>query len=330
MTAALLNRLGHGLRASMRMRFDAAAFGLGASSVGALSAPLTRLLSDESGTFAWLVDLIAHWQWLYVVAGGVCAAILLRRRPAVLVLLATGLIGIGWSGATTRADSATPGSGPALTIATANLELGQASLDDLAHWIGGLGADLVVLQEVSKESARRIAQWQDYPHQLVTADEGPFGLAILSRTPLTGSEALESLQQPLRYRSFISWQGHRIGISAIHPMPPISPTYHQRRVEMLTEEAQWSQLVSAPSIVAGDLNSTPWSSALASVAPAGLLRATGLRPTWPAILPVIPIDHILINDAWQVVESGVGPNIGSDHRPAFAVLSLKAQAIHAE
>lgn len=323
MPSATLTSLGGGLRAVNRIRFDGATAALGASALGALTAPLTQLLPDQSGRLAWLVDLGAHWQWLYLIVGVVSSAMLLRRGARVRVALAAALIGLGWFSVSAPAESTSVDSRPRFTVVSANLNLGQADLDALTRWVGGLNADLLVLQEVTQASAQAIAQWKDYPYQLVTPEEGPFGLAVLSRHPLTDTESLESLEQSLRYRAFVSWQWHRVGISAIHPMPPIDPLHHVRRAQMLEEEARWVRSAASPSIVAGDLNASPWSSAVRAAAPAGLRRATGLQPTWPGMLPVIPIDHLLTNDAWQVVASGVGPGIGSDHRPVFAVLSLQ-------
>lgn len=330
MPPAILTRLGSGLRAANRIRFDGASFALGASSLGALAAIVTPMIPGQTGTLAWLVDLAAHWQWLYVIVGIVSGAMLLQRGSRLPVALVAVLVCTGWISASEPAPRAATTSLPHLTIASANLEVGKADLDALRRWADGRGADVLILQEVNEASARVIAQWTDYPYQLVTHEEGPFGLAVLSRHALTDTEMLESIEQPLRYRTFVSWQGQRVGISAIHPMPPISPMYHERRAQMLQEEARWASSVTSPSIVAGDLNATPWSSAMRGVVPEGFRRATGLQPTWPGILPVIPIDHILTSEAWQIITSGVGPGIGSDHRPVIAVLSLNRTATHGD
>ncbi|MGL1833494.1 endonuclease/exonuclease/phosphatase family protein [Rhodocyclaceae bacterium SMB388] len=109
------------------------------------------------------------------------------------------------------------------TVVSANLHLGRKDLDALHRWVDSISADVFVLQEVNGEAAETIKQWQDYPYQLVTPEEGPFGLAVLSRHPLGDTEALESIEQPLRHRTFVGWQDKQIALSAIHPMPPISP-----------------------------------------------------------------------------------------------------------
>jgi endonuclease/exonuclease/phosphatase (EEP) superfamily protein YafD len=77
--------------------------------------------------------------------------------------------------------------------------------------------------------------------------------------------------------------------------------------------------------VVGDLNATPWSSAFAGLAECGLRRAGSLRPTWPSLgggWIGIPIDHVLASRHWRVRDAGLGPGLGSDHRPLLARLVL--------
>lgn len=322
MPSTILTRLGSGLRAINRIRLDGARVALGASVLGSLSAIATTRLPDQSNTLAWLVDLATHWQWVYVIVGVVSGAMLLWRGSRVSVALAALLIGAGWLSASAPVPTSQVAMTPIFTVVSANLHVGRADLDALHRWTNSMSADVLVLQEVNGAAAEAIKQWQDYPHQLVTPEEGPFGLAVLSRHPLSDTEALESIEQPLRYRAFVAWQDDQIALSAIHPMPPISSLYHVRRAEMLEDESRWARSVEVPAIVAGDLNASPWSSAMRTVAYKGLNRATTLAPTWPSLLPVIPIDHVLTSAGWQVVKSGSGPNVGSDHRPVFAVLRL--------
>ena len=78
-----------------------------------------------------------------------------------------------------------------------------------------------------------------------------------------------------------------------------------------------------PTVVAGDLNATPWSPAFNELDDLGLRRATGLAPTWPSALhgiSGIPIDHVPASRHWRLVASGRGPDPGSDHRPVIARL----------
>lgn len=210
-----------------------------------------------------------------------------------------------------------------MTIVSANLHMDNGNLAALREWASRIDADLLVLQEVTHGSAKSLTKWHEYPHQVMTPDESPFGMAILSRLPIDDSEALETSEQPVRYRLRLRWGEAQFALSAVHPMPPISALYHERRTALLAEEAQWLASRSAPGILAGDFNASPWSVAMRELESRGLLLGGGARPTWPAVLPVIPIDHMALTSSdWTLVRHGVGPDVGSDHRPAYIILRL--------
>lgn len=76
-------------------------------------------------------------------------------------------------------------------------------------------------------------------------------------------------------------------------------------------------------IVAGDFNCTPWSPAIRRLR-TSLRSATRRARSWPARLPIVPIDHILYGGRLAVVEAGSwtagGARRASDHLPVVAVL----------
>jgi endonuclease/exonuclease/phosphatase family metal-dependent hydrolase len=81
--------------------------------------------------------------------------------------------------------------------------------------------------------------------------------------------------------------------------------------------------IDAPIIVAGDLNCTPWSQPYRALR--GRLRRAASPRSWPAAMPIVPLDHILFRGALRVVHAGVWrtPEMwrASDHAPVLAVLS---------
>lgn len=103
----------------------------------------------------------------------------------------------------------------------------------------------------------------------------------------------------------------------VHPPPPAKPQWHQLRNDLMSHLAREASLQSL--IVAGDFNATPWSAAMPRHS---LFRATSLQPTW---LGILPIDHIMTTRDWAAIDSGVGPDVGPDHRPVWArLVSLRA------
>ena len=83
-----------------------------------------------------------------------------------------------------------------------------------------------------------------------------------------------------------------------------------------------------PVIVAGDLNTTPWSHGFQRlIRPRGLRDSAvghGVQTTWNARrwVPRIPIDHVVVSPEVRVVARRVGPDVGSDHLPIEATLAV--------
>jgi endonuclease/exonuclease/phosphatase (EEP) superfamily protein YafD len=85
-------------------------------------------------------------------------------------------------------------------------------------------------------------------------------------------------------------------------------------------------------ILAGDLNLTPWSSALHRLdSSLGLERRDRAAFTWPARVlaldwpaPFLPLDHVYAGPGWRTLAAWTGPAIGATHRPL--VVDLEAVA----
>jgi endonuclease/exonuclease/phosphatase family metal-dependent hydrolase len=71
-------------------------------------------------------------------------------------------------------------------------------------------------------------------------------------------------------------------------------------------------------VIGGDMNNWGWP-LIAQVR--GFRRAVRRR-TWPAWRPHSQLDHLLVSDQVTVEAASVGPDLGSDHLPVRATLSL--------
>jgi endonuclease/exonuclease/phosphatase (EEP) superfamily protein YafD len=107
--------------------------------------------------------------------------------------------------------------------------------------------------------------------------------------------------------------------------PSRDPWLHEQQMADLIE---FIGRIPGPLILAGDLNTTPWSKtyrALRRVA--GLVPASTLRPTWPAwplAFPQVALDHIFVSSDLTVSAAGTGPAVGSDHLPIWAIVQRRA------
>ncbi|MDP2747467.1 endonuclease/exonuclease/phosphatase family protein [Pseudomonas sp.] len=288
--------------------------------LGLLLPLLSHLLADSAGTLAWLIDLASHWQWLFLLGLVVFAGLACCRDKRWAVLLLA--LPLPWLTASAPAPTGEP-QVQLFAVASANVHLDSRNTQGLATWLAQEKPDVVVLLEVSPAYAQGLRTLRDYPFQHIVAQDSPFGIAVLSRHPLQQVEVVEDAQGIAHIEAQLQWHGQPIGIIALHPMPPLSPQYHSVRNAKLAALATQAAASAIPTVLAGDLNATPWSSAFSGLAQLGLRRASGLAATWPAVLQGVlglPIDHVLVTPHWAVAARQVGPPLGSDHLPVLVRL----------
>ncbi len=89
--------------------------------------------------------------------------------------------------------------------------------------------------------------------------------------------------------------------------PSRDPWLHERQMSAL---AQFVRRIDGPVVLAGDLNTSPWSNAFRMLrAATGLAPASMLMPTWPAwplALPQVALDHIFVSPELAVAAAGTG------------------------
>ena len=86
---------------------------------------------------------------------------------------------------------------------------------------------------------------------------------------------------------------------------------------------------SEPTILLGDLNTTPWSHhfrrLLKQTRLLDSLRGHGVQGSWPSFLPAplrIPIDHVLHSPEVAITGRAIGPDANSDHLPVIVDFGL--------
>jgi endonuclease/exonuclease/phosphatase (EEP) superfamily protein YafD len=287
----------------------------------------SHLVAESTGTVAWLIDLASHWQWLFLpgLLLSVSTAAWTDKRWSVLLLASP----LPWLTASAQAPESAQ-HGEVLTVASANVNLGNRDTQPFADWLSAKQVDVVAVFEVSPKYARQLRTLADYPFRSIVPSDGSFGIALLSRHPILSLDVNHDSDGVAQIEARVRWRDQAVDVLAIHPMPPISPHFRVARDRKLDELTGTAFANGLPAIIAGDLNTTPWSSAFSGPTKHGFRRATGLTPTWPAAAPGmlgIPIDHVLVTPHWLVASSDVGPNLGSDHLPVLARLFLKGPVV---
>ncbi len=305
--------------------------GLAAACAAALLAPL-----------GWPFELFAHFRWQLGAAALVLllVAALLRRRGMVWLAAAALLsqaVPALW--AVSRANPAYAAGtcdGPTLRVATVNLWYANDDPRRMLDWLAANEPDLVVLQEVSPAWIDALAATLPaYPHRELLARNDPYGIGVLSRLPLGQVTALDLAGDGLpSLQVTADLAGHPLQLLGLHTHWPVTPGLQQARDRVLQQAAALARGQPSSSIVLGDLNLTPYAPAFTRLVQSSGLRDAlddrAWRPTWQASFwPLaLPIDHVLVPSASCVLDTAIGPDIGSDHRPVLVTLRLPQQADH--
>ena len=225
---------------------------------------------------------------------------------------------------------------------------GVDNLERIAALVDSLDADIVLLQEVDRNTTR--SGRVDQPATLARLtglhaafgnsldfQGGEYGIAILSRWPIASDTTIRLPVVPPQARSGGSYEPRaalRVIINA--PGGPLAvvnthldPTGddHWRRQEIRTVLAIAASLRrgGTPTLVGGDLNSTPESATQDTV------RAAGLRDSWttcgrgdgltyPADSSTKRIDYLYLSGSATCTDAVVVRTEASDHRPLFVIV----------
>ena len=183
--------------------------------------------------------------------------------------------------------------------------------------------DVLVLVEVTPDWIKQLTiNFPNYRYEKSVFKYG--GISILSTCPLLSEASTSNDIERPRLKTFIQSRNDKVCLLAMHAATP-----HLARFELLKSDFAQAAAESAAEsqiILIGDLNCAPWTQRFQTLLGEGKLPDTecgfGFEPTWPAWLPLFPIDHVLVSKKLRVVTREVGPDIGSDHRPLFVKLSV--------
>lgn len=315
---------------STRQPTDAAAY-LPAIALAALVlVPIVRLMDSPP----LVLELLTHFQLHYALASAVLVGLFVwrRRRVQMVVALAAlvfnGSAVIPWYSPLPRAVAGS--GGVSLRLMHANVNAWNDDYDSFAELVRRERPDVLVVQEFSTPWRNALPMLDEvFPHSIGEISDGPFGIALYSRYPLSaqrvvtlGRAGIPSLEATLDV------EGTAVRLLSTHPFPPVGSGLFDLRNDQLDAVATALRGTPQSSILVGDLNATPWSPYYRALESATGLRNVrtgfGLVATWPSILgPLgIPIDHVLVSNEFGVTDVRAGSTIGSDHLPLIVDLAV--------
>lgn len=222
-----------------------------------------------------------------------------------------------------------------LRVATANGNGWNQHPDFFLRSLARHDADVVCLQEVSPvwaEALRDEGWLDDYLYQHLDVREGVWGMALLSRLPLTHVEQTP-MMEARAITARVVHQGVAIDILCAHPAPPagdLFASHHAALERVLT----WARDHAAePAMALGDFNTTPYSSFSRRMRVHmddawELAGPFGLGHTWPnsgMLYPPARLDHVYVSESVEVTSVERGFAAASDHQPVVANLALRAE-----
>jgi endonuclease/exonuclease/phosphatase (EEP) superfamily protein YafD len=194
--------------------------------------------------------------------------------------------------------------------------------------------DVLVLEEVNDLWMQHLGPLHDFlPYSCEQSQSDNFGIALFSKLPLTnalirsfGAAGVPSVSAEVEIC------GRRVLLIGTHPLPPGSAANTHLRDEQLAAVAEFVMARQMPTILVGDLNTTPWSSSFREFQHKSRLadsaRGFGYQPTWPTMLlpMLIPLDHCLVSSELQIINRRRGVNVGSDHFPLVVEIGIPRPA----
>lgn len=287
---------------------------------------LTLLQSNYHG-----LQLFTHFRLQYFVVASllVVVFVVMRERRYAVLLFATAFINgahvVPW-----YLDEPYSTDGRELRLLQANVLSSNTEFDSLFTLIHDDQPDVIVLQEVSPAWAAELKRLDGaYPHQVVEAREGNFGIAVLSRHPLLAAATVASEPRELpTVIATVDVDGRPLQLVGTHPAIPLGAAGFSARNTQLATIADLLRRTTGPRVVVGDLNASIWDLNYrvfeARTGLRNVRRGFGIMPTWPVFLPfaMIPIDHVLVSGEIGVRDVRTGPRIGSDHLPLVATITL--------
>lgn len=284
------------------------------------------------GSINLLFDLCAHFRGQYLVLAAVLAIVLWRMKSRGFAVLALAivfhnaiLIGPYYLPAKSAEKPAAK-----LSLVSFNVHTSNRRSAEVLEYLRRKDPDLILLIEVDNRWIRELAELQKtHPHSVISSSSDNFGIALFSKRPFVQHEVINLGPDQLgSIWAELDLDGQRIGFLGTHPLPPMLPRMFRSRNEQLQAVSDQVRKAQLPTIVAGDLNATPWCVGFRPLTHAGLRDTAlglGVQRTWNSKLPLlrIPIDHVLATREFITLKRSVGPACGSDHYAVEAELGLK-------
>lgn len=261
-----------------------------------------------------------------VVASG--AVVVMGVVTGTWLLVIVGAVQVTWIAGelrTVRRHRRDAPDGPAsLRMVHSNLLHDNPTPDDALDRLLALDVDVVAFSEITPDVHSRAVSHElarHWPHRIAAPAEGPRGIALWSRHPLSDptidvvhdcNAAVATVTAP----DSSQWR-----VVAVHPMAPVSRAKLRDWSPSLAAVGDMLLRSELPAVAIGDYNATHWHPPLRSLYRRGLRNAhltlgrvhRGTFPVGARARPFLPLDHALVTDNVAVHDADYLVVPGSDH-----------------
>lgn len=223
------------------------------------------------------------------------------------------------------------GEGRPLRVVTANLYVLNEMPEQAGRVLRALRPDVLVVPELDVdglEGLRAAGLLDDLPFVMAPFDGRAETVGLLSRFPLRDQEVRRSGGRALP-RATVAVGGRDLRLVGHHPFPPVHGFERLWR-ESLSDLRRDVEATDLPVVVAGDLNADRDHAVFRRLLDVGLRdahdeRGRGLVRTWPAVLPLLHLDHVLVRDG---TAAGIGvADVSEERIPGSDHLAVVADLV---
>ncbi len=283
------------------------------------------LLASGFARWSYFCDLVTHFRFQYTAVFLISGSVLLFLRPRYgVIALSVGIVLLAlllpYLPRELPAEDGEPTRLVVMNVWTMNRQH-----QDVIDFLRRQNADVIALVEITDKWLMALdPALSDYTYQNARSPGEYLGVAVYSRLPILSTRVIRTEAQLPSLDVELERGAQRpLRLLVTHPLPPVNDRHWRLRnahfrtlSELIVDQADRPF-----SLVAGDLNCSPWSPYFKRfLSESGLSDSSighGLWPTWyalPTILASIPIDHVLVGPQIRVLRRSVGPDLGSDHR----------------
>ena len=312
--------------------------------MAALSTGLLLIINLLSylGAYHFLFELLTHFRLQYLVlflVSSLFFIIFSNKKWLLLSLLGLLLNAIPVLSIYMPTEIDAVGKNNKVSLLLTNVLTSNQSYAALLKTIERKQADIIVVLELGYQWANELrAIDKKYPYQELIPRTDNFGIGLYSKYPLENIQVMDFSTNGIpSITASIRFNRNYLNIIATHPIPPMNESLAEQQKLHLENLARFTQskrdktksINTTLILVAGDLNSTPWSPRYKKfMSSTGLIntrQGKGIYPSWSAggivgDLLQIPLDHVLVTENIYTQKFEKLGSINSDHFPIYVEL----------